>query len=354
MKKYYPILVSKNGEIGALQHLEQKVKDDICPIVEVLKTTLVKNKKDKATKEGTTYYSDKLEVFLKTHWNFFNNRIILDFSLFEDFNQHKDFIAKMIGRLFNSGVNIVPSVQTNSTQNYKDIIRGLIEQSGCDLCFRFSNSSGGFIHMNDDIKELMNFYNTDISSNIVLVDLGQVERFNYNTLGSSVGIILQNLNYSLEDFNSVVLASSSFPATLGDFEPRNDVYKISRYEWSLYNVVARGDLTILKYGDYGTKTADFQDVNYMGSISLKYSAPKEYLIYRGIRTIDHELGHNQFIAHSRNLIEESDYSGNDFSWGDLRYYEISRQDLENGSPGNSTQWVQFSQNHHITLMHSML
>ncbi|WP_298894673.1 hypothetical protein [uncultured Psychroserpens sp.] len=354
MKNYYPILVSKNGEIGALQHLEQHVKDEICPIIEVINSTLIKFKTDKATGVETMSYSDKFERFLRTHWNFFNNQIILDFSLFVEWDNHIDFLRDTLIRLLNSGVNIIPSVQTNSTQSYKNLIRELVGNYNCNLCFRFSNSSGGFVHMDNDIANLIGEFRIELNNLIILTDLGQIDSGNYNTIGSSAGVVLQNLNYDLNQFESVILASSSFPAGLGGFESSEEAHTIVRYEWSLFNNIARGNLDMIKYGDYGTKTAIFEDVNYMGSISLKYSTSQEYVIYRGLRTVDHHLGHKQFISHSRKLIDSAYFSGNAFSWGDLRYFEISQQDLQNGSPGNSMQWVQFSQNHHITLMHSIL
>ncbi|MFT0713640.1 beta family protein [Flagellimonas lutimaris] len=354
MKNYYPILVSKNGETVALQHLEQKIKNNTCPVIEVINSTIVKFKKDKETKDVTMYYSDKFEKFLKTHWNFPQNEIILDFSRFNDWGEHQDFIKESLIRLYNNGVNIILSVQTNSHQNYIDMVKELVYRYNCNLCFRFSNSSGGFLHLNSDINELLKLYRQEIEKVLLLVDLGQIEYANYNMLGSSVGIAIKNLNYQLQDFESVILASSSFPAALTEFSAIDDAHEITRYEWLLFNNLAREDLSNIKYGDYGTKTADFKEIKYMGSVSLKYSTPEKFIIYRGVRTVDHELGHNQYISHTKKLVENPNYSGNGFSWGDLKYYETSRKDLYDGSPGNSTQWVQFSQNHHITLMNNIL
>ncbi|MCB0746792.1 MAG: beta family protein [Ignavibacteriae bacterium] len=354
MKKYYPILVSKNGETGALQHLEQRVKDGVCPIIEILNPTLVKIKKDKNTGLEVESYSDKFEIFLKTHWNFFNNQVILDFSMFTDWERHIRFIEQTLLRLLNSGVNVVPCVQSNSTEIYKRIVTEIVKKYGCSLCFRFSNSSGGFLHMNSEIKKMISDYSVKVDNVILLADLGQIQPNNYNTIGSTLGVVLINLSQEIERFKAVVLASSSFPATLNDFDHRKEPHTLARYEWALFNNIAKDSLAALKYGDYGTKTANFEDVQYMGSISLKYSTDKEYVIYRGLRTIDHPLGHNQFIQHSRELVQSSYYSSSNFSWGDFRYSQISLQDLTTGSPGNSTQWVQYSQNHHITLMHSIL
>lgn len=352
MKNYYPILVSKSGETVALQHLEQKVKDEICPIIEVISSTLVKYKEDKETKVETMHYSDKFEKFLRTHWSFFDNKVILDFSKFENFFQHRDYINSMLIRLINNGVNIALAVQVNSNGDLKDIIRNLADVFTCDVCFRFSNDSGGFLNMNNDLESMMEDCNVEMEDSYLLMDLGQIERNTYNTVGLSAGTQLQNLDYDTSDFKSVIVSSSSFPSGLSNFESRDEPHKIVRYEWALFHNL-KAAINDIKYGDYGTKAAFFKEVSYQGSVSLKYSTPKEFLIFRGQRTTDHHLGHGQFIVHAGNLVQHDGYSGNDFSWGDIKYHEISNKD-QNGKPGNSTNWVQFSQNHHITLMNSIL
>ncbi|WP_414649380.1 beta family protein, partial [Chitinophaga sp.] len=51
-----------------------------------------------------------------------------------------------------------------------------------------------------------------------------------------------------------------------------------------------------------------------------------------------------------------DYSGLTFSWGDDRIDFYARQVLTdpNRKTGNARSWVEISQNHHITLLHSLL
>ena len=352
MKNYYPILISKLGETVALQHLEQEVKDKTCPIIEVISSTLVKQKTDKKTGVEEIQYSDKFEKFLRRHWSFFNNKIILDFSKFENFTQHEDYIRSMLIRLINSGVNLGMAIQMNSQKDLKGMVRNLTDAYTCDVCFRFSNDSGGFLNLNKDLEYLKENFNVNIEDSYLLIDLGQIERNTYNTVALSAGTQLQKLDHSTTAFKSVIVASSSFPTGLSSFESRNEPHKIVRYEWALFHNV-KNAVPEIQYGDYGTKAAYFAEVSYQGSVSLKYSTPKEYIIFRGQRTTDHPLGHGQYIVHCNNLVEHEDYSGNDFSWGDWRYHEISSDGM-NGKPGNSTNWVQFSQNHHITLMNSIL
>lgn len=115
-------------------------------------------------------------------------------------------------------------------------------------------------------------------------------------------------------------------------------------------------LNNVNYSDYGTKYSEFSDANFRGTVSLKYSTEHDYVIYRGELTDNHKDGHGQYITHCQNLIKSKHYSGKDFSWGDLRYYEVGIQKLTdpNKKTGNATNWVQNSQNHHITLIDKLI
>lgn len=293
--------------------------------------------------------------FLKTHWSFSDNKIILDFSTFKDFMHHERFIEETLNNLLLSNVNVVLSVQTNSSEAYKNMARRFVTKYNCGICFRFSNQSGGILNFDKDIDSLSSTYGNDQSKTIILIDLGQIDSSNYNILGSTTGILLKNSNHELHQFNAVVIASSSFPSVLSDYAVQNEPHLLTRYEWSLFHTVKSSGIKFLKYGDYGTKTADYRDLPFPGSISLKYTTPKNFLIYRGYRSQDHRLGHKQFIEHAKKLINSPDYSGSDFCWGDLLYKEKSQESLGiDGKPGSSTNWVEYSQNHHITLMHSIL
>ncbi|MBV7268692.1 beta family protein [Winogradskyella luteola] len=353
MKKYYPILVSKKGEIVALQHLEQKVKDEVSPIIEVIENSIIKPKKE----GGGFIYKEDLERFFVTHWSFFNNQIIMDFSLFKKWDIHKDKIRTMLIFLIKSGVNIVLSVQKGSSSIYKEIVKDLVKNYNCKICLRASVTIDGFYDYNNEIKKISNEYNLTYRDIVLLLDLEEIRFDNYKSSTEKAISAIRGLSHSIESWVDIVVSSSSFPENLSDFEVSPPERRIKRYELDSWNLILKDkELQNVKYGDYGLKSALFLDVSFAGTISLKYSCNDEYIIYRGVLTGNHELGHRQYIKHCQNLVSNPSYSGRDFSWGDLKYYEISLQDYEDekSKSGNTTNWVQFSQNHHITLMHSIL
>ncbi len=75
MKKYFPILLSKAGEMVALLNLTLAVKNETAPVIQVLSDNLLDD-------EGN--YDDALQKKLLQMWNFKGNQMLLDVSLIDD------------------------------------------------------------------------------------------------------------------------------------------------------------------------------------------------------------------------------------------------------------------------------
>lgn len=359
MKSYYPILCSKKGELVAMQHLTQDVKESISPVVQIMRNTIEKPDKDENENLlGTYTYKPFVAQNLKTHWNFSGNQILLDFSLFEGLEFNVRFIESLMSNLADNGVNVVPVIQSNSPEIYLDLIKQFILKYNCEIAFRTSNDTGGFLDYNNHVSSLRQEIGLDPENIILILDMGQVEADSYNFMATLAGTTIRLLENGINDWKDIVVTAGSFPKDLSNFQPQDEAYRIPRYEWLMNIELTRSEeFGAIKYGDYGTRYAIYEDVSYQGTISLKYSSVNNYLIFRGIRTGDHPYGHGQFITHCENLITLDDYSGEDFSWGDLKYKETSQydpNDEEGRRTGGPQNWVEWSQNHHISLMTTLL
>lgn len=355
--KYFPILLAKQGEMVALQHLTQEVKIETSPILRVLRSTLVKQiKKDKQLAGEI-----EAKVFIKsliTHWSFNGNQILLDFSLLENMSNEHQLIDKLIRTLIQANVNIVPVVHTVSKNQLTSLIKKLYaERLIKKICFKFSDNSEQFSNINSEISDLIKEYTINESCVIILMDLGQVSRDDYNAKAEYGSLALKTLTVPISKWADVVVASSSFPSDLGGFKETDELHSIQRYENNIWHsLISKSFLSEIKYGDYGIKSAIYSDSPHPGTVSLKYSTPTMYYIYKGVRAQDHFLGNGQYIKHAQKLIADHRYAGNDFCWGDEKLYDISEMTAEddNKGSGNSTKWIQYCQNHHMTLMHTML
>jgi hypothetical protein len=339
MKIYFPVLLSKAGEITALTNLSQNVKDEISPIIQVLP-------------EGY----NRVENFASTDWSFDDNEIFLDFSLCDPFDRART--RSLITNLSAAGVNVVPVLQSNSDARYAALLQNFLANGTVsNVCIRFSNGSGGFININAQIATILGALAINRNQSTILLDFGFVENHNYNMISALAINIINGINHK-PDYNNIILASSSFLENLSTLTHPGRLYRIQRYEWNIWQtlIAQPGFAGIVKYGDYGTKYPFYVEANFQGSCSIKYTLPAEFIIYRGEISGNHPQGNGQYIIFADRLVRSADYSGTAFSWGDAQIDFYARQLLTNPRrrTGNATSWVEISQNHHISLLHSIL
>lgn len=338
MKKYYPILLSKAGELTALSKLSQTSKNDVSPVLQVL-----------------SEHISKVESF-HSHWNFKGNELFLDFSLAEDLSIPA--IKKLIRDLQNNGVNIVAVVQENSNQRYLTLIENLINNLEIEkICIRISNDSGGFLNVNTSIERLINELGVNSNQISLLLDFGFIRSINH-TLIEGVAVNVINSITNRTDYQNIIVSSGSFLDNLGSLTPAGRVHRLPRYEWQLWsNLQAQLNINeTIKYSDYGTKHPIYTEANFQGSCSIKYTVIDEYVIFRGEKSSNHIDGNGQYITFATQLVASAYYSGIGFSWGDERidFYATQLLNDPDRRTGNAGSWVEISQNHHITLLLSIL
>lgn len=338
MKKYFPILLSKAGELSAISKLSQSVKQEVCPIIQVL----------------SDQYNNIKSTF--SNWSFPLNQLFLDFSLCNPYNNlnTKDLIISLV----KSGVNIIPVVQENSDYRYISLLNKLL--SGGDIssiCLRFSNDSGGFLNVNTKISTLQANLGINNNQTSLLLDFGYLEDHNYNSIAALAVNIVSSIN-NFDNYQNVIVATGSFLENLGSLSPAGRIYRLRRLEWNVWQTL-QGQTNIsgkIKYSDYGAKYPFYSEANFRGSCSIKYTLANEFIVYRGELSDNHPEGNGQYIIFANQLTHSTDYYGNSFSWGDKQIDFYGGQVLSDRKrkTGNAKSWVEISQNHHITLLTSIL
>lgn len=339
MKRYFPLLLSKAGETTALVKLTQPVKDEISPIIQVLP-------------DGY----DRVEHFAVNNWAFAGNELFLDFSLCEPFDRAAK--RRLLTRLSAAGVHIIPVLQSNSSAGYIALLQSLIVNGTIsNVCIRFSNGGGGFITIDAQIATLLASVGLNRNHASILLDFGFVEQNTHQMIAALAINTITGINHK-RDYNNIIVASGSFPDNLGALTPAGRLYRLQRYEWNVWQTIIAqpGFAGMIKYSDYGTKYPFYTAANFQGSCSIKYSLPGEFIIYRGELSGNHPEGNGQYIIYANRLVGSTDYSGAGFSWGDSQIDFYAGQVLTDPRrrTGNATSWVEISQNHHLTLLHSIL
>lgn len=358
MYKYYPVLVSKDSELSALSRLEHKVKLVITPVLQIITLDSTKGGGKRQNRKSKL---EKLNEFLAKHWSFQGNQIVLDFSLLPNLEANHSVVEGLFKLCRDNGVNVMPSVRyaNEFDTNYKGLLRRLISKGGSNICIRLSKASYGFGNVRDQVSEILDGLKVDKARVVVLIDAGYIDKDSHEEVVDEIKDCALNLPSGLEGWRDIVVATGSFPQNLGRFEPARAAQPIARYEWGIWNKLVndRGLSSAIKYGDYATKHPAHEDVDgYSASISVKYSAEHEYVIYRGVISKKHEHGHGQYIIHAGELVKSKYYESSDFCWGNLQISEISKLSLGTArrGMGSPQTWLAYSLNHHITLVESLL
>ncbi|MFD2968545.1 beta family protein [Sphingobacterium bambusae] len=338
MKKYYPILLSKSGELVALKNIFDEVKGGVSPIIQVLPGT-----------------DSKVLDFARDHWSEKNYELLIDFSLFKPFDEEK--IANLIDGLLLIGVNAIPVISIDSDPRYLTMINKLKSTFMIDrVAIRLISNNGDFLKINENIESLLTDVWLERPEVLLILDFGLINKGNTDYFTTIATKIIPSL-HAVEDFSSIIISSGSFPENLTNFLPSPNFYLIERYEWTFWkNLKSTSEYShLISYSDYGTKNPVYVDANFAGTCSVKYTLEESYLIYRGEKSNNHPNGHGQFIDFANSLILSPEYSGETFSWGDGRVMEIAREKgKKDPKPGSLESWVQISQNHHISLIHHLL
>ncbi|OYD41174.1 beta family protein [Sphingobacterium cellulitidis] len=339
MKKYFPLLLSKAGELNALKNLSDKVKDNISPILNVLQNS-----------------EEKIINFCSENWTFPNNQILFDFTHCDSITNYSIF--GLIDPLLLVDVNVIPVVSSYSSPKIINEICSLLTSNKVKkLAIRLIFENGDLNKIQNIIDEFIIKTNLSTKSILLLLDFGIVSLGTYPIYANFAKNKIQNLLNSTE-YHEIIISSGSFPKNLTPFVSQDAPHLLKRYEWLLWNEITSNlGLNIsLKYSDYGTKHPIFEESNFLGTCSIKYSTENYFIIYRGEKSSNHKDGNGQYINYANLLIKSNNYPGSGFSWGDYRINEIASQisNTKKKKPGNSTSWVEISQNHHITLIEGLL
>lgn len=330
MIKYVPILRGKPGEFTALQNLEEKALNEICPLIQFIPDSNPKR---------VGNYLDKISLELVNAWNFDGNLIYFDTSYLQDAH----FISDIIRKMEENEINFIPVIHPNSTQEYLDFIR---DRNSNGLCIRVQTPVYRHKDLLTTIDTTCERFDTEESEIDLLIDLQYID--NEDNLANYRRTFFRFYNSLTRPtrYRRIILGAGSFPVDVNRFKV-NRISRIPRIEANLWNIVKHDFIYApLIYGDYGNIHPIYNPMGkaYEGSCTIKYTSDTEFYIFRGMKASKVEEGSTQYHKKSKELISCPAYDGKDFSWGDEYIYKCANHDI---TPGNAGTWVKYTLNHHF-------
>ncbi|GHE52238.1 beta family protein [Roseivirga thermotolerans] len=338
MHKYFPAFITKRAELKSLRKLTPEVKANISPVLEIIP-------------DGMSL-SDLVES-LKTHWNQPNHQILIDFSNPELKESNEDLYNLFRALIKVYKINALPVFTPNMSKERKELFKTLTTNK-IKVAFRAKLYESNEKEVLSDFDEFLKEYKTPIDKVLLIVDCGHITAIEVLSYEYTVPRLIKEID-NAEKLIEVAVISGVFPRDLNEFTDRPEPHLLERLEQKLFNSIQEKSHLNIRYGDYGIRhpyhfPQSGKDAP-TPSCSIKYSTESNYIIYRGKKSENHELGTGQYIEHSINLVNSQYFPGKSFCWGDKEILKISKFQIgPDSSAGGSEKWINISLSHHITLM----
>lgn len=337
---FRPILRWKRGEQSALSQLSDSQKNSVIPLITI---------------PGHSY-DPPLDESVDSN---FDNRIIKDaerltsawdgYTVSVDLNaidpdarcENNEHPVTLFFQTLSTETDAHPVLTPDSDDEFIDAVADL----QIDPVFRLTPDDLASPEIGNIITSQLRACQTSADRCDVIIDLGYV-----STIGRSV-LTARGALSSLPFFNdwqSITLASGSFPANLSQFSVGDHL--VERIEVAIWTAVTQSLTRSIEYGDYATihpipveESLDPRTMN--PSASVRYTHDDDWLLLRGEGTRNRGgRGFSQFQDHAVALVQRPEYRGPDFSYGDFKISQIA-QGIDGN--GNLETWVTIGINHHI-------
>jgi hypothetical protein len=202
------------------------------------------------------------------------------------------------------------------------------------------------------IKEALDAVQVETSRADLLMDLAYLsEDTEIDTV--DLASLIDEL-VAIGPWRSVVLLGTSMPRSLGGgIVIAGTIGRLPRREWLLWSALNKSRLSRLPtYGDYAIQHPEPPLDVVAGQIPLgirgaiRYSHETETVIPRA-KAPRHEEGREQYRQLCEVLVNQPEFAGRDFTWGDRQIAECAAGDCE---PGWEDHWRGAGTSHHLRLV----
>lgn len=350
---YVPILKWKRGERNALEKLDQTLKSNITPLIEVQPVPF-DHAQGNFSKSLDNHLSD-IGNQVKTAWKKIEPIFVDLNTLYENGDFEDDSLQSgehpvefVIDEIESKGIPAIPVTGIYRHTPFHAAIKAVWKKYNRGICLRLEEAELSDISiLKSDIDNLLNFLQIDREMVDIILDYKQIIPQQEQQHTSNVVLTIVKLPYLL-DWRTLTLASTAYPKNLTQI-PTNSTGSLSRTEWKVYqNLKKYGLARVPAFSDYNISHPDFINLNprvINMAASIKYTAGNEFIIFRGIGIKNN--GFSQMVQICQNIINHSTYCGGNFSFGDQYIFDCAHQ---NCTTGNAEKWVTVGVNHHLSFV----
>lgn len=332
MIDYYPLLLSKKGEIDALRQIKADQKRRIRPIIELVKS-------DK------TYLRNFTPV-IGNHWDYDGAYILIDYARLAS-STNRGLLHGIKADIEIKSARTCMVLRLGQSPYYYELYKELSASSKV-RALRIR------VHKEETLNDALDLIaKLDIESKdtIIIFDYGSIASLDVQLYREDFEEKFKEIRKRV--WKDIVVLGGSFPADLSDLAVSDEPHFLRRHEEILFDNIKAHVYEYVKYGDYCIRHPEYTPpANHPGSVSLKYTFKSSFVIYRGQQTTLNEKGHGQFIDHCKSLIKTETFGGSGYSWGDDQILLYAKEDVNDPerATGNNTTWITIGITHHISVI----
>ncbi|SDZ42572.1 Beta protein [Amycolatopsis xylanica] len=356
---YRPILVTKRGELAAVEELSNDAKARMTPlfVAHPVEWNYETDSPARTAPEHVAGLGHKLAKAMGAGRAFFDPVFLTENTEWPYSEPHP--LHTVITDAAERQLRLVPVVGLGRHSSYTAAAAEINRKTGEGACVRLSPQEWPTTPSNiQDLESLLTAIKVDPTNVDLILDLA--EEVNSSLAVGLVSTTLSTLPHS-SDWRSLTITASSFPKDLSGIQKGN-ITRIPRRDWKLWNstvIYARNEgRRIPDFGDYAVSHPDpvvQADPRILSiSASLRYTADADWLVAKG------ELfkgrggtgsGGDAAIHVAQMIADAPEYCGRDYSAGDLWIHQVATT-ASNG--GNPERWRRTATNHHLTFVTNSL
>jgi len=348
-RHYVPILKGKEGEFGALAELNQSVKEQLTPLIDVpqVDTDLNTGKPKKSLSSHLSSTVTKIKSSWGTERPFFLDLFDLKASDRVDDGNHT--LTYIFDLMRSNNIKAIPTTGFDRDDAYYEAVANTISQDKRGVCIRFLiEDMENPKELGTNLNQMLRILKISPEQTYILLDFKELKTADIEWAAKIAVTAINNIP-NIGKYASLTVAATGFPGSLSEVGTQATM-KLQRTELYFWETILNQNniSRIPTFGDYGianpvTLDLDWRIIPLIANI--RYTLEKEWLIIRG--RDQKKFGGKQGYQLSKILIKSSDYFRSDYCWGD-RYISDCAKELV--GPGSLTTWRKVGTNHHLTFV----
>ena len=346
---YFPILKSKQGELRALRHLTEDIREHLVPTIDVIPNANAKKQLgehlNNICHSVAQYWGTKSPVF---------------FDLF-DLNpgQRTEINEHPVDHLFrsarNCSLNAIPTCGLDRDSDYVEAINRVLQEMEPYILVRLQREDlqAPTIAV-PKLQAMLSYLDLSPEQVAILMDFREVQE-PIPRLSKQAQALISYLA-KIGNWNRLIIAGSAMPKSIASVVGQSSQGFIARLEEDLWSDINSNLELAVAFGDYTVVNPEYVDLdprifaNTMGP-SIRYTTVNSWLIARGSSFRNHPDGYRQYYSLASEIESSSVFLGEDYSFGDQ--YISDRAGQLNGT-GNPSTWITAGSNHHMTFVVNQL